>query len=166
MTIYFLKREGGQVPFLPKSPRPYQSTLKGGNLNLYLFLVPSAPRGFTLTTMVDRSPDTLLASWMVPEPANGIIIQFNINCTPSLPFQPLNFTMNNDSVFSTTLRNLSAFTTYTCFITASTSVGEGPPSNSDTAMTDEDGETFILHHYTIDNEILYRHVANDLTAQH
>ena len=123
----------------PKSPHPYQNTLKGVNLNLYYFLVPSAPREFTLS-MVDGSPDTLSASWMVPEPTNGNITQFNINCTSSL-WQPLIFTINNGSVFSTTLRNLSAFTTYTCFITASTSVGEGPPSNRDTAMTDEDGKT-------------------------
>ena len=124
----------------PKSPHPYQSMLKGGtNLNIYIFLVPSAPRGFTLN-MVDGSPDTLSASWMVPEPTNGIITKFNINCTSSSLLQPLIFTINSGSVFSTTLRSLSAFTNYTCFITASTSVGEGPPSNSDTAMTDEDGK--------------------------
>ena len=41
---------------------------------------------------------------------------------------------------SVTINDLTAFTFYQCYVTASTSAGEGPPSNNSTERTVEDGE--------------------------
>ena len=96
--------------------------------------------------MVGGSPNTLSASWMTPDPANGIITGFTISCnTPGVMLPPLLVVIDESSV-STTLMDLTAFTEYVCVISANTSAGEGPPSNSDTAMTDEDGK---LHMNTL-----------------
>ena len=89
-----------------------------------------------MLAMVQGSPNTLSASWMVPEPTNGIISGYTINCSSSSgSVGPLTF---NDSVTSIILRNLVAFTEYGCAVVATTGAGDGSFSDTMTVRTDED----------------------------
>ncbi len=96
-------------------------------------LVPSAPRNVSLS-MVSGSPNTLSASWDIPEPTNGIISNYTINCNSS------DSVTVTGSTLSANLSGLTPFTTYSCMISASTGAGEGTASNTVTATTDEDGK--------------------------
>ena len=78
-----------------------------------------------------------MASWSPPDPTNGIITAYTVFC--KMPSDQ-EFTTLNISTLSATIMELIPFTSYECYVTANTSVGEGPPSNNDTAMTDEGGE--------------------------
>ena len=84
--------------------------------------------------MVPGSPNTLSASWDIPEPTNGIISGYTINCNSSISVTV------NGSTLSASLSGLTPFTTYSCTISASTGAGEGNASNTVTAATDEDGK--------------------------
>ena len=49
----------------------------------YSFLtVPTMPLEFTLQNVSDE-PNQLLASWMKPQPPNGIITSYSLTCTQS-----------------------------------------------------------------------------------
>ena len=65
-----------------------------------------------------------------PDQQNGIITQYNIDCTPSERGQSVSFTFMANNVMSETLNaTLGMFTPatqYSCNITASTSAGPGP----------------------------------------
>ena len=100
----------------------------------YVFAVPTAPQNFMLEVI---SPRELRASWDSPDPTNGLITNYTIRCSSfnALPF--LATVMEN--VTSFILSRLSPFTNYSCNVSASTSAGEGPSSESMTAQTDEDG---------------------------
>ncbi len=93
-------------------------------------LVPTAPRNFALS-MVSESPNTLSASWDIPEPTNGIISSYTINCNSS------NGVTVAGSTLSANLIGLTPFTTYSCMISASTGAGEGSASMVVTETTDE-----------------------------
>ena len=81
---------------------------------------------------------------MIPTPANGIITNYTIYCIgsvdqyysdqliPGLSTHPF-----DGLTTSTTLMDLTAFTNYTCSISASTNAGEGPRSDGVTVATDE-----------------------------
>ncbi len=85
------------------------------------------------------SPNSLSASWLVPEPANGIISGYTISCsTPSEVLMPFGIA---SSLMATSLEGLTAFTNYTCIISATTGAGTGNLSNPQTARTDEDGKS-------------------------
>ena len=100
---------------------------------------PSRPLVFNLT-QIDGASNQLMASWSSPDPTNGIITAYTVFCKmPSDQEFTIRDTLNN-SPLSATIMGLIPFTSYECYVTANTSVGEGPPSNNDTAMTDEDGE--------------------------
>ena len=83
---------------------------------------------------------TLSATWMVPVPANGEISVYTINCTEteSGTVVPA-FSVSAPST-STTLMGLTAYTEYSCVISATTGAGEGNLSGPQTAMTDEDSK--------------------------
>ena len=84
-----------------------------------------------------------MATWSPPDPTNGIIAAYTVFCKmPSDEEFTIRDTLNN-STLSATILGLMPFTSYECYVTANTSVGEGPPSNNDTAMTDEDGGLLI-----------------------
>jgi hypothetical protein len=107
-------------------------------------IVPSAPREFMLL-MVEGSSSTLMASWMAPDPTNGIIARYTIRCNqtnPNMMLEPM--VVTDVSTFSATLRGLTAFTDYECTISASTGAGEGNSSDPQNATTNEAG-MFILH---------------------
>ena len=95
-----------------------------------------------MLSMVEGSSTTLNASWLAPNPANGMITGYTIRC--SVP-SALEFSGIDGEDNSFILQDLMPFTVYQCQITATTSVGEGDPSETQTARTDEDGklETFI-----------------------
>ncbi len=84
------------------------------------------------------SPDTLSASWTEPDPANGIISGYTINCTTPTGemLQPFNIGPGETSAM---LDGLVAYTNYTCIISATTGAGEGQFSTPLTVTTVEDG---------------------------
>ena len=102
-------------------------------------LVPEVPGNFNLQ-MIEDSSMTLSAIWMVPVPANGEISVYTINCaeTESGTVVPA-FSVNAPST-STTLMGLTAYTEYSCVISATTGAGEGDPSGAQVARTDEDSK--------------------------
>ena len=84
---------------------------------------------------------------MRPSPANGIITNYTLTCSRSgVQFyedqvNPEQFINNFDGqTTSATLMNLLPFTNYTCYITATTSAGEGDMSGPVTQATDESSE--------------------------
>ena len=82
---------------------------------------------------VAMSPNQLRASWVVPDPTNGLITNYTIRCNSSNT-QPF-MTMETSFVIG----DLRPFTYYSCNVSATTSAGEGPSSDSRTALTAEDG---------------------------
>lgn len=107
-----------------------------------LFTGPSAPGGFSLV-QVSGSPNTLLASWTEPVPANGVILGYTISCNvigdmgPVEAVAPFSF---SGTLQEGMLTGLLPFTQYTCVISANTSAGEGAASGPLTATTDEAGK--------------------------
>ena len=91
-----------------------------------------------MLSMVPMSSSMLSASWMTPEPTNGIITGYTIRC--SAPLGMLMQFIIDGSMTTTVLSGLAPFTEYMCFISANTSVGEGDRSDNQTAMTDEAGK--------------------------
>ena len=49
---------------------------------LSYFIVPTMPLEFTLENVTDE-PNQLLASWMEPQPPNGVITSYSVTCTIS-----------------------------------------------------------------------------------
>ena len=49
---------------------------------LSFLTVPTMPLEFTLQNVANK-PNQLLASWMEPQPPNGIITSYSLTCTPS-----------------------------------------------------------------------------------
>eukprot|EP00731_Ephydatia_muelleri_P007375 Em0003g1623a len=109
--------------------------------------VPSSPLALSVST-VPGSPNQLFASWSSPIPKNGIIIAYTIYCNTSAsqaypeqvmgPNVPIVKVVVNGTtlavVFST---GLNPYSQYDCYVTASTSVGEGTPSPIITTRTSE-----------------------------
>ena len=101
-----------------------------------VFSVPSgSPQNLVVTAMSSRS---LRLTWEPPfeENRNGIITGYTISITNE-DGVAMEITATNTSAVVT---NLRPFTTYTSSITASTSVGEGPPTATVSRTTPEDGE--------------------------
>lgn len=110
-----------------------------GEFECILFVsVPSAPGNFVLSSVI-QSSSTLSASWMKPDPQNGIISSYTIRCNTTTG-PAVKIDLFDISGTTTTLENLTPFTEYVCVISANTSAGEGAASNSDSAITGEDGK--------------------------
>ena len=91
--------------------------------------------------MVPDSPRTLMASWMEPDPTNGIISNYTIRCNDTISIVVRAPQVITDvSALSATLDGLTPFTTYECTISASTGAGEGASSGPQNATTDEGGK--------------------------
>ena len=104
-------------------------------------------------------PNQLSASWSPPIPKNGIIIAYTVYCNTSAnqtyPEQIIGpnvptvrsvvdgislggmSMLRPPATMSTFTTGLSPYTQYNCYVTANTSVGEGPPSQIMTAGTDQ-----------------------------
>ena len=131
------------------------------SLHIHTYVVPSAPVSVQVGT-VDGQPERLSVSWQPPTVPNGLVLQYIAYCfeisddevygsgylgeadnvpTPMSPFE--NITSNatapeNDT--QTVVDGLEPYTRYACFVTASTSVGEGEPSYASSGITAESGE--------------------------
>ena len=84
-----------------------------------LFSVPSKPQ----LEMVSVNSSSVTLQWSPPDPSNGVITQYSIrlNGTDRVDL--------NSNVRMYTIGQLPSDTVYVLQLTASTSVGEGPPSN-------------------------------------
>ena len=98
---------------------------------------PTAPRSFSVET-VDGMSMQLSAMWMEPSPTNGRITAYSVSCRENRTMDV--YTVTTSDSTSVEIQGLTPFTTYECFVTANTSAGEGGRSNTDTAITAEDGE--------------------------
>ena len=123
--------------------------------------VPTPPLNVTLAA-VPGSPNQLTATWTPPIPKNGIITAYTVYCNtsanqsypeqvigPNVPtVRSVASGMTQDVSFST---GLSPFSQYNCYMTANTSVGEGPPSEVVITGTGESGKScpvcIFLHKY-------------------
>ena len=93
-----------------------------------------------MLAMVENSPHTLMASWMEPDPTNGIVSNYTIRCNDTISnIVRVPQVVTNVSALSATLDGLMPFTMYECTISASTGAGEGASSGPQSATTDEDG---------------------------
>lgn len=106
-------------------------------LLLYTYAVPTRPRNFTLETVAE-APTQLRASWIPPDPPNGAILNYTVRCADATERSIFNYTFDGDSVV-VVLEGLSPYTLYSCNISATTSAGEGPSTDNETAQTDEAG---------------------------
>ena len=70
------------------------------------------------------------------EEQNGVIISYVVNVTAIETAEMFQLFSETNSILVATL---SPFTTYSCFISASTSIGNGPFSTIITLRTPEDG---------------------------
>eukprot|EP00731_Ephydatia_muelleri_P007380 Em0003g1628a len=109
--------------------------------------VPSSPLALSVST-VPGSPNKLSASWSSPIPKNGIIIAYTIYCNTSAsqaypeqvigPNVPTVRSVVNGTTLAVTFSTgLNTYSQYDCYVTASTSVGEGIPSPIITTRTSE-----------------------------
>ena len=105
----------------------------------FVFPAPSAPRSFVVSR-IDDSSDTLSATWMLPDPTNGVISGYTIDCVAQIPaMTELQFTADFPDT-STTLTELLPYTEYSCTIFATTGAGDGATTGPQVARTDEDGK--------------------------
>ena len=94
--------------------------------------------------MIEDSSMTLSATWMVPVPANGEISVYTINCTETESGTVVPSVSVSAPSTSTTLMGLTAYTDYSCVISATTGAGEGDPSGAQVARTDEDCKSVLF----------------------
>ena len=113
-----------------------------------LLAVPSNPQ----ITVSGRSnePNELLVNWTAPDSPNGIILYYTVYCnkdddqgssgilTPDVVVTVLG------SYHSALVTGLTPYTLYNCYVTATTSAGEGNSSMVVTAQTDESGKLQYL----------------------
>ena len=109
-----------------------------------LYVVPSEPQDITVSRRIGR-PNELEIAWLDPANHNGIILNYTIYCTltPSHSEGPDSIVVVSGDTFSTVVTALTPYTVYECYITASTSVGEGNASVAMSALTDESGKVYI-----------------------
>ena len=104
-------------------------------------IAPTAPRNFDIQ-MIENSSMTLSATWMLPDPTNGVISGYTIDCVAQIPaMTELQFTADFPDT-STTLTGLLPYTEYSCTIFATTGAGDGATTGPQVARTDEDGKIF------------------------
>ena len=108
-----------------------------------------------------------MASWSPPNPVRGHITAYTVYCNssaqqayPEISNSAVlaSITVDGDSTMMS-IPELTPFTSYDCHVTASTSVGEGPPSNTDTAITAEAG-TCIHACIVVNFMLFYNNICN------
>ena len=104
---------------------------------LFLFVVPSAPVGNPVGTVVSSTSISL--EWDPPgtPEQNGIIIGYVVNVTEVGTGEKF---QRSSTTTSLTLDSVRPFTTYVCRIAARTVVGIGPYSIAITATTEQAGK--------------------------
>lgn len=120
--------------------------------------MPSAPTSPQIETVVGEASQ-LLVTWQPPSTPNGIVIQYTAYCyvgdqalatdnshlrngsrSGDEESSTLNITSNTavtGSMLSAIVDGLKPYTSYDCFVTAFTSVGEGEASNVTSGITYE-----------------------------
>ena len=119
--------------------------------------MPSAPTSTQIETVIGQASQ-LLVTWQPPSTPNGIIIQYTAYCwvgdqalaiddshlrngsgSGDEESSTLNVTSNTvtGSMLSAIVDGLKPYTSYDCFVTAFTSVGEGEASNVTSGITYE-----------------------------
>ena len=130
---------------------------------------PSQPLSVSLAAVLG-SPNQLTATWTPPIPKNGIITAYTVYCNTSAnqshpeqvigPNMPTIRSVVNGTTLSTMLTGLIPFTQYNCYVTANTSVGEGPPSEVVNTKTSESGTllcvTYLFWHFQESLSVAYR----------
>ncbi len=112
-------------------------------------VVPTSPLTFALSVVVASTE--LTANWSPPVPARGHITAYTLYCNSSTQqaypeissgavLAPI--TVNGDSNMRI-ITGLTPYTSYDCQVTASTTVGEGPPSNTETETTAQAGTVHV-----------------------
>ena len=124
----------------------------------FVYSVPSQPLGLGLSRIAGN-PTDLSVNWMKPTVLNGNITHYTVYCEEnymfslgsgnSLSLSPVDMGMENGTVVggnstSVVVIGLLPFTTYDCFVTASTSAGEGNSSVVVSATTDESGMYLLI----------------------
>ena len=102
-----------------------------------MFSVSSSPLNFRLSP-VSYSPNELTAMWTPPAVTLGSIMNYIIFCNTSDnqtypeqvigPNVPTNRAVVNGTTLSVTMIGFMPFTQYDCYVTASSTVGDGTPS--------------------------------------
>ena len=127
--------------------------------------VPSKPQSVSVSTLLGF-PTQLLIRWLPPLELNGILISYTTYCQAlrtgsnetttgefaessangSGSFSPMsvNSMVVSSNATEVLFSGLMPYTTYECFVTASTSVGESNFSTIVTARTDEAGRLQLL----------------------
>ena len=108
-------------------------------LNFHILGPDTRPTMFTSST----TSTTITFTWGPPNTSNGMIIQYRLQCSDGRQVHIENVT---GSQTTTTLSGLLPYTSYSCIITAHTSVGGGPPA-AVSVTTEQDGEQY-LHVYS------------------
>ena len=128
-------------------------------------LVPSKPQSVSVSTLLGF-PTQLLIRWLPPLELNGILISYTTYCqalrtgsnetttgefaessasgSGSLSPMSVNNMVVSSNDTEVRFSGLMPYTTYECFVTASTSVGESNFSSIVTARTDEAGRLQLL----------------------
>ncbi len=115
---------------------------------MHINIAPSEPINIRVLA-IPGDPFSLDISWDLPTNPNGIITHYNLYCleyndelgsgddTWIKPSMESNNETVNSSFSSTIMTGLVPFTDYSCYVSANTSVGEGPASVMVTGTTDE-----------------------------
>ena len=110
-----------------------------------MYTAPSAPRNVAVTMTTTNS---LTLTWEPPVPANGEISQYSYECVQQGAIgeggegNGERIVVSDDVMGkqrSETISNLQPYTSYTCSVNATTGGGTGPPSQSVTTTTNQDG---------------------------
>ena len=102
-----------------------------------MFSVLSSPLNFTLSP-VSHSANKLTAMWTPPAVTLGNVINYIVYCNTSDnqtypeqvigPNKPTNRSVVNGTTLSVTMIGFMPYTQYDCYVTASSTVGEGTAS--------------------------------------
>ena len=124
----------------------------------HFYPVPSKPQSVSVSTLLGF-PTQLLIRWLAPLELNGILISYTTYCQilrnesstgefaeasasgsgSDLVPMSVNSMVVSSNATEVRFLGLMPYTTYECFVTASTSVGESNFSSIVTARTDEAG---------------------------
>ena len=85
-------------------------------------------------------PRSLSVTWEIPTEPNGVITEYQLQCSGG--GQVFSHTVMGSQT-TTTLSGLLPYTSYSCSITAHTSVGGGPAATT-SVTTEQDGMTHYL----------------------
>ena len=89
---------------------------------------------------IAKSSNSITVSWSAPATPNGVITEYQLQCSGS--GQVFSRTVMGSQT-TTTLSGLLPYTSYSCNITAHTSVGGGPAATT-SVTTEQDSESIMI----------------------